>query len=261
MIELLNWAARSDLESKRFLAEIYRSTPEIVPPMPHRALLAAGVDVLVLRVRAGEHQIPRSFVSDDYEVLYADSLVYYSMTLPAKSKQSIVAIEPPFSIRRATATDADDVAHLAASSFSNYPSHYAASPDIFTSSAVALGYAQWASDHVRNMDNGRSAFVALRDSQVIGFLTYAINEAGHSMEIILNAVAASERRLGIYSGLLHRAIDHAARAGCQEIRVSTQLANIPVQRAWTRLGLGLSSALDTYHVRRRVSKQSNENLP
>lgn len=261
MVDNVGWMARSELDCARFGLEVYRSQQAILP-LDVKGTIASmvrmGVDILILRVEAGELRTPQSLTSDAYEVIYADSIVYYSIKLPLHKDHSVQEKQDLVFIRPAETTDCEGVELVALDSFTDYRSHYAASPSLFDPNSVVAGYAQWATDHIRHMSRARPAFVATKNAKVVGFLTCATNPSGKSLEVLLNAVSSTQRRQGIYSRLLHAALAHAQRIGCQELLISTQLSNIAVQRAWTRLGLSITNAMDTYHVRKRQPKQSGE---
>lgn len=255
------WMTRSGVDCVRFGLEVYRSRQAILPSDIKDAIatmMRIGVDILILRVEAGDLLTPRDFNSDAYEVVYADSIVYYSMKLlfyknhPVQEKPNSVIVRP------AKITDCEGAGLVARNSFSDYRSHYAASPTLFDPGSVASGYAQWAAGHIRSISSVRPAFVATLDAEVIGFLTCAANPSGETLEVLLNAVDPAQRRQGVYTRLLLAALTHAKRVGCQELVISTQLSNIPVQRAWARIGLTITSAMDTYHVRKRQPEQPGE---
>lgn len=253
MTSTLTWAFRSDVESERFSLEVFRTYIDFDLPSNEsheEALSAAGVDVLIARVISGEHRVPRALASNRFEVRYADSLVHYSIAISDANKCIASKIDPEVTIRMACTSDASAAAAISRSSFANYPSHYSASADLFPSDAVADGYAQWAESHILAQNDMAPAFVATRSDKVIGFLTCVIKKTEGALEVLLNAVEMEERRRGVYSMLLERAIALAADAGCRELRISTQVANIPVQRAWAKMGLRIYKALDTYHIRR-----------
>lgn len=263
MNDNVGWMTRSELDCARFGLEIYRSQKATMPLDAEDAiasLMRIGVDILILRVEAGDLYTPRIFASDTYEIVHADSIVCYSTTLPLHNAMTRQEKQDSVTVRRAEDADCKDVGLVALNSFTGYKSHYSASPSWFNDAAVAAGYAQWATEHIRNMSNTRSAFVAVKDAKVVGFLTCATSSSGKSLEVLLNAVDAEQRRQGIYSHLLLTALAHANRIGCQELCISTQLSNIPVQRAWSRIGLTIASAMNTYHVRKRLPDQSSEAL-
>lgn len=261
MSNALDWAVRSDVECERFSLQVYRSRPDFQLPTRgscEEALLSANVDVLVARVAAGEKQIPQALASTHYEVRYADSLVHYSIALQSREHPPRGRSSGEVIVRRAEATDATGAAAISRSAFADYPSHYAASTDLFPRESVAAGYGQWAENHIRGQGDRAPAFVATRESRLIGFLTCTVEESRNTMEVLLNAVDSEERRRGVYSMMLNSAMEYAEHMGCRELRVSTQLANIPVQRAWCKLGLRIYRALDTYHVRRKGPDRRNE---
>ena len=66
-------------------------------------------------------------------------------------------------------------------------------------------------------------------------------------DIVLNAVHPEAQGQGIYGRLLDRGLALCRAAGQARVTVSTQLPNLPVQRAWVRRGFRLERSLYTLH--------------
>jgi ribosomal protein S18 acetylase RimI-like enzyme len=91
---------------------------------------------------------------------------------------------------------------------------------------------------------------------LIGFMCCSFNTERGEAEIVLNGVSPEHARKGIYSDLLKLAKHHFAGMGLERIRVSTQIGNYAVQRAWVREGFRLVEAFDTWHINAFLSHKT-----
>ncbi len=88
--------------------------------------------------------------------------------------------------------------------------------------------------------------IAEQGGRVSGFFTLRMISADRA-EIVLNAVHPDAQGQGIYGRLLDRVMALCTAAGRKHISVSTQIINIPAQRAWARRGFRLENSLYTLH--------------
>nr|MBP6597425.1 GNAT family N-acetyltransferase [Arenimonas sp.] len=220
---------------------------------------ASGADVLVLRVRSGDVATPRALAAADAELIYADSLVYYGIS-PGRGRD---ALQPPpgVVVRAAAASDEASIDRIARLAFRDYASHYAANPRLHRPGDIALGYAEWAVDHLRATDPCKSTWVAEADSQVVAFATVRSPAAPDVSEVLLNAVSPGHQGRGVYPALLSGILSGLQSRGVAALRISTQLANVRVQRAWSRLGFEIESAYDTYHLNFTASTDEGVSPP
>jgi ribosomal protein S18 acetylase RimI-like enzyme len=171
--------------------------------------------------------------------LLCDTLVYYGRLLATRS-----AMPGDVFIRDASPADVDQVGDVAAAAFAGYGGHYQADPRLDRDAADAT-YVDWAR---RSCAGGADrVWVAEADGRVVGFLALRVN-APDETEIVLNAVHPDYQRRGIYRDLVMTALAASRELGAERCIVSTQLTNVAVQRAWTRLGFEIVSSLQTFHV-------------
>lgn len=251
----------SELDSHRFGLRIARcrlDAPINDSGLARQTLRAMNVDVLVLRVRSGDVSTPRELARGGGKLIYADSLVYYSI-VPSHSERR--NLESGVSIRRTTAGDATVIGELARAAFSRYPSHYAANPLLASRGDVGAGYAEWAMSHVLDSDVLLPAWVAEHDGAVVGFVTVKQSADRKDAEILLNAVHRDFQSRGLYTSLLFEILRVLHEDGVRLLRVSTQLSNIRVQRVWSRLGMTLERAYDTYHLNLRSEEDQGRTEP
>ena len=171
----------------------------------------------------------------DTHVSYERSL----RELPPSSGPAFCEISP------ADAGDAGCVEAIARECFNNYVGHYHADPRLDRTACDEV-YAAWARRCWQARDGSHEVFAAYVDRNAVGFLSVEL-EHGGAARVPLNAVLPEYRRQGIYTGLLVRGMHWSAERGAIRLRISTQLSNVAVQTAWTRLGFGLTRAEYTFH--------------
>lgn len=172
-----------------------------------------------------------------------DTIVYYDRPL--------TDLPPPGpapegeTIRRAMPDDADEVAAVAAAAFWGYFGYYHADPRLDDEAADAA-YVEWALRSVQETTETTPVLVAERSGRLGGFMTLHLSD-DKTGEIVLNSVAPDAQGEGLYGRLVDRALMHLAAEGLSRATVSTQINNIPVQRAWGRRGFRMSRSLYTLH--------------
>lgn len=243
-----SWLMPSEADSRRFGLKVVRcrlETPLADPDRARAELRASGADLLVLRVPSGDVCTPRELARAGAELIYADSLVYYATSLPASAP---VVGHERFSVRLATAQDAACIERLSTEAFAGYRSHYAANPRLGQRGDVSAGYAEWAVGHLMSADADKPVWVAEEDGSLIAYATVQLSHPLGSAEVVLNAVRPDQQGRGVYTFLLAAILDAVHGMGLNSVRISTQLANLRVQRVWCRLGFCIEAAYDTYHL-------------
>ena len=155
-------------------------------------------------------------------------------------------------VRRATDADREAIAHIADAGFKGYRSHYSANP-LLPHDLVHAGYVEWAQSRLGDTDDSIT-WVVCDGDVVAGFAT--CDRRGDTVDIVLNAVHPAFERRGHYGTLLAHVVAHASAQSLQRLIISTQVWNYGVQRQWAKAGLRLYSALDTYHLDRRLKPSS-----
>ena len=182
-------------------------------------------------------------------LIHADTLVYYSRNLNG------VAIPPvarnPLFYRDGNENDDAELRDVTARVFSDYQNHYHANP-LFSPSLILAGYEEWAANHLRPGGATRT-WVATHEDSIIGFICCSFDRKAGTAEIVLNGVLHEHAGRGIYSDLVRIAQATFAKMGMQAISVSTQVGNYAVQRVWSREGMRLSHAFDTWHMNAMLS--------
>ncbi len=81
--------------------------------------------------------------------------------------------------------------------------------------------------------------------------TWFVDPAGDFVEILLAGLVPEARRRGWYGLLLAEVGRVASGAGSARVVISTQGANVSVQRAWVRAGFAPFASVTTAHAVRR----------
>jgi RimJ/RimL family protein N-acetyltransferase len=233
----------SPRESDRFGLRIFRCDVESVDAVAiARAIEHARVDVLILRIPAGQIGDIASLIGQGLAPIVADTLVYYDTDLPIAAATH----EASATLRCATPDDAARLAGMAREIFADYVSHYSANP-LFDPEQTLDGYAEWAARHVE-ADGDSGAWLVERDGAIVGFSCYSIDRASGVGTGVLNGILPRARGRGAYRAMLHAMLSEFARMQLWRFEISTQVHNIAVQRVWTSLGLRVRRAANTVHV-------------
>jgi ribosomal protein S18 acetylase RimI-like enzyme len=244
---------RSPLDSQRFGLEIYRGH---IRPMDVAFLwddiAQSGLDIGIFRLPAHAISAMKAYTGPRSQLIHADTLVYYEANLD--KTQAAVLRNTPSMYREANWADQTELIDLVFRAFANYENHYHANP-AFSHTDVLAGYGEWAVSHLNDVKQCRT-WVATDPDGLIGFMCCSFNTEKGEAEIVLNGVSPEHARKGVYSDLLNLAKQHFAGMGLERIRVSTQIGNYAVQRAWTNEGFRLVEAFDTWHVNAFLSHKS-----
>lgn len=235
----------SDAESRRFGLRIMRGV--VGAGAGNNTILeelkASAPDVVIFRCDAGDTSQISTLVSAGLIPLHADTLVYYSANLSPPP----TLVEASRQIRTANDEDATALSGIIRRSFVSYRNHYHANP-LFSPEAILDGYVEWALDYAIQPTCDQQTWLYCLDNGVCSFATCRLDKVRQSVEIVLNATDPSWSGRGFYSKLLRHLLDHYGNLGFSRLMISTQIWNYAVQRVWTRAGLTMDRAYDTYHI-------------
>ena len=212
-----------------------------------QAIQRSSADLIILRTDAGQSEVATALQQQGEFVIHADTLVYYGMPL-----QPLMG-HTASNVRAATETDRHAIAMIAKAGFHGYRSHYSANP-LLPQQWVEEGYVEWAQSRLADADYASATWVVTDGDDIAGFAT--CDRHGDMIDIVLNAVHPAFERRGHYGALLGHLIRHYGNLALQRLVISTQIWNYGVQRQWTKAGLRLYSAMDTYHIDRRLIGRS-----
>ena len=210
------------------------------------AACARDEDVLVVRWPSRLVECGAVLAACGRDVVPADTLVYWEAPAAMLAKSG-PELANELQVRRGGATppDLDD---LVGRAFAGYVNHYTANP-LLRRDLVVEGYVDWVRRTVRS-DPGRLAVLA-HHQRSVGMATWFVDPAGDFVEILLAGLVPEARRRGWYGLLLAEVGRVASGAGSARVVISTQGANVSVQRAWVRAGFAPFASVTTAHAVRR----------
>jgi GNAT superfamily N-acetyltransferase len=242
------WLAPATAESRRFNLRIVRGRlDEILPPPGalEKEVATLQPDLVILRLRAGVMAPIHELIGDGFVPIHADTLVYHvrqlNEAIADNGRNAALVVEP------ANPADRARIAEIARNAFSSYRSHYHANPRL-DPGMIGEGYAEWAVLFIDTQAADHETWVVRMNGEVVGFVTCALSRPGTSVEVVLNAVDPKHAGRGIYGHLLNRILLAYKERGFTTVRISTQVWNYIVQRAWAHAGFVISQAYDTYHI-------------
>ncbi len=242
------WLRLAEADSKRFQLRIARGGTGLGAPPPGQLqseIDALKPDVVILRLPAGIIGPIHDLISTGLSPVHADTLVYHSRQLDhtiveKKFDMDLVA-------ELAVQADSDRIADIAKASFRSYRSHYHANP-LFDPQAISDGYAEWATSFIRHSSADRETWIVRASGEIVGFATCEIHRYDKCVEIVLNAIDPSHSGRGFYGYLVSQVLLNYRQRGFCTVKISTQVWNYVVQKAWAHAGFTLTQAFDTYHV-------------
>lgn len=209
------------------------------------ALLAgSSAHTVILRYPAEISFLIRGLEVGSRRVYPAGSLLYWDRATAESAVVSAVAeLQAPIE-----EDVASSILAVIADSFSGYVNHYDANP-FLPATAVSAGYVEWAGSTLRDPD-GR-VFVVRDGTAIAGVATVATERSADGSvlwNILLAGMATAAQGKGLYLTLVRGVLGAAAAQGVDRVLISTQSHNIPVQRAWAKLGFSPVAAIDTVHL-------------
>lgn len=237
----------SHIDTNRFGLPIGRAmlhSPHQLPLLRDEAL-SGGLAMLIVRCAVSD--LPTVQTLEAAGAFLADTLLYFEVsTVNVPQMTPIEGI----SIRVATETDAAEIEAVAAACFKDYQGHYHADPRLDRAACDAL-YVDWAVRSVTVAGVAEVVLVAERimaagHTRLVGFTTLRAADAS-TYDIGLTAVHPQYQGQGINRVQLKQAQAWSSAMGGKKLTISTQVGNIPSQRAAVRAGFVPSSAFYTLH--------------
>lgn len=235
-------AALSPLDEERFgvrTAKAFAVTAARLPAVLEFCR-ARAVRLLIARCRADDLEAAQAMERAGF--LLMDTLVYYVLDLgvahPGRTGSDVL-------VRPLAAGEAAAVEAIAAAAFRGYAGHYHADPRLDRERCDAV-YTSWARRSCEQREVADAVLVAERAGRLIGFATLKAADAEVG-EGVLFGVAPAAQGTGVYGALTDASIAWWRTRGARRMRVSTQLGNVAVQRAWVHRGFVLERAVYTFH--------------
>lgn len=207
-----------------------------------RMILDAGLDVVIVRHSAQDVPLAAQLQCEELIVLQADTLLYFEICTDGAPAEGGAAL------RVLGSDDAAEVEGLVGEVFADYRNHWSANP-LMRAINVCAAYQDWALRCLATP--GLSVMKAVTaDGGTLGMAIVDERDA-EVRDILLAGVLPDHRRQGAYQAMMRAIISRAAAHGVPTVAISTQAANVGVMRAWCRMGMLPTVALNTLHVIRR----------
>ena len=207
---------------------------------------ARDEDVLVVRWASDLVQCGAALADSGRDVIPADTLTYWEVATDRLAGAGR-ALPDDLRVRR-DAIDPADLERLVAGVFGGYVNHYTANP-LLAADLALEGYVDWVCRTARDDPDGLA--VLADGDESVGVATWFADPTGDLVEILLAGLVPEARGLGWYAALLGEVGRVAAGRGVPRVVISTQAANVAVQRAWVTAGFRPFAAVTTAHAVRR----------
>ena len=166
-------------------------------------------------------------------------------------KQKIPALENRCVLRGAKETDIGTFKELAREAYRDTPDRFHSDARLSAETCDDL-YGKW----IENSCSGAIAdhvVVAEVDGRPAGYTTIRLDhpvgneETPRSGGMILSAVASWAEGKGLYTSMIREGLRWLEEKGVRATHLGTQVNNLPVQRAWAKLGFRLAKAGPSVH--------------
>jgi GNAT superfamily N-acetyltransferase len=199
-----------------------------------------SVVLLIARCPASETRTAQAMERRGFYLM--DTLVYYVRDLPQ------IPFPPEtgeISVRLIRPSEEEAVKIVAAESFHGYYGHYH-SDERLDRAKCDETYTDWALRSCVSRDAANDILVADLKGTIVGFASLRLNNPGEG-EGVLFAVAPAAQGRGIYRSFILHGMEWCRSKGARRMLVSTQIANIAVQKVWARSGFEFNKAYYTFH--------------
>ncbi len=232
----------SPLDQERFgiiTAKTFIKTPQEIQSALDEAW-QLKVKLLIARSYASEIRLAQKMEQNGFFI--TDTLVYYAYDLTKKPiPEDVTGNE----IRPVLLEEADSVKNVARRAFKGYFGHYHADERLDSNLSDDV-YTDWAKRACLERTQNDEVFVAVVDSEIMGFATMRLNSSQEG-EGVLFAVDPALQGKGMYRSFIIAGLTWCKEKRCDRMIVSTQINNIAVQKVWTRTGFEPIYAYYTFH--------------
>jgi GNAT superfamily N-acetyltransferase len=198
------------------------------------------VKMLIARIDASDLRTAQALERVGCEIM--DTAVTYAVDL---NKTEIPVAPESLTLRSVQPGDETPVSRLAAAAFHDYGGHYHADERLDPAKCDEV-YESWAYRSCVSRQVADDVLLALRGSELLGFVTLRLNSAAEG-QVPLYAVAPALQGQGIGRVLISAAMRWFKARGASRMVISTQMTNLASQKVWLRLGFEPREALLTFH--------------
>ncbi len=232
----------SDLDQMRFGARTAKANQITAKTLPAVIDFCHAHQVEFLIARALTTDLATAQALESAGFLLMDTLVVYARDL---KKRPIPPDDGQLLIRPIQAGEEADVKRVCEQSFGGYGGHYHADPKLDPEKCDQT-YVDWATRSCVDREVAHEVLVADDDGAIVGFATLRLNHADEGEGVLFGVAPAAQGR-GVYRSFMIHAMEWVRRQGATNMIVSTQITNVAVQKAWTRLGFEPNRSYYTFH--------------
>lgn len=232
----------SDIDSKRFgikVAKINRFANDPTELLENAK--AQGIDLIMSRVPTSEIALINTLEKIGFRLK--------DVQLTYNSNLAIIAEQPEnmeFFLRDASSSDAEQISKIAEQAFQNYGHYYA---DEILRHETSSIYKEWAQNSCKNNDIADKIIVAEMEGEVIGFLTFKIQENAAGKFAIggIGAVAPKSHKIGVFRAINIEGMKWCKSAGIGRVEHNVLATNFPVNSTYSKLGFTVIRSEVTLH--------------
>jgi hypothetical protein len=244
----MNKYNQSTLESNRFHLNIHRANNESIDIQEIDSYISQNnVDVLILRVPVGTKASQHLLYNKKFQVLHADTLVYYETKLQNNVIGSLKNDLEFIILDHSNIQSSNEIIPII---FDGYTNHYFSNP-VFEKKLILEGYTEWAQSFTEAKD-GKISWLVQSNKTNIAFATCQFNAITNTCEGILYGVHPDHNGKGIYSDIIRFTLQYFKNKNFDKMIVSTQIQNFAVQKSWVNNHFFLTNAFDTFHISKTI---------
>ena len=232
----------SNIDTKRFgfkIAKINhfdKSPSELVAE-----LKAEGTKLIMSRVSASNMDLISTLEKIGFRL--KDVQLTYNSNL-SKIPDQLGSLE--FTIRDATDNDAEQISKIAEQAFHTYGHYYA--DDRLKNQTSAI-YKEWALNSCLNKQIADKVIIAEFQGNVIGFLTFKIQENDQGKHAVggIGAVSSIHRNMGVFKAINIAGLKWSKKIGLNRLEHNVLATNFPVNATYSKLGFNIIHSEVTMH--------------
>jgi len=232
----------SDIDSKRFGIKVAKINQFKNDPLELlKNAKAQGIDLIMSRVPISEIALINTlekigFRLKDVQLTYNSNLAI----IPEQTENM------EFLLRDALSTDAEQISLIAEQAFQHYGHYYA---DERLRNETSSIYKEWALKSCSNKDIADKIIVAELEGEVIGFLTFKIQENANGTFAIggIGAVSPKSHKMGVFRAINIEGMKWCKSAGIGRVEHNVLTTNFPVNSTYSKLGFTVIRSEATLH--------------
>lgn len=231
-------------ESRRFNCRIYRGALTGIDTDSLKAFISNNrPDILIVRIPAALKEEQYKLAETGFQVLHCDTLVYYFCSLRTVT---VAELRNQLQFHLVNRETSGLIGELTGIIFADYKNHYSSNPHL-KKELILEGYKEWAQSFVHEEDSSKYGWYVTLNDAIVAFALCSITDE-NTCEGVLYGVKHEVSGKGIYSDLVRFTQQFFKEKGMKIMKVSTQVQNYSVQKAWIKEGFNLKEAFDTCHI-------------